>query len=299
MSRLVPSCATVLAFLAVGCGGRVDAGASQTGASGGSAASGSTGTGGSAGASVSVGSGGSTACIPAPGSCDAPPPQMNAFDATHGCLGARVPLTKVCNTSVNRCFPSAGLGLVCAIAPDGSVFVSVMSDNNMLTGSGWHFSQPLSSFPYPAAVPADEQATAEQLDRCRQAECASPCPGVEPLNYQPYPLCVDAGVGAEIACTDANVQMISASNYDQSCKLDSDCVAIADGNACYPCVIACQTGGAINRSALSIYQSDISKTTGAQEAKGVHCGCPASFGPCCRSGVCHADLQCVSDAASE
>jgi hypothetical protein len=33
-------------------------------------------------------------------------------------------------------------------------------------------------------------------------------------------------------CTDANVQLIQASNYDQSCRSDADCVAVTEGNAC-------------------------------------------------------------------
>ncbi len=70
-----------------------------------------------------------------------------------------------------------------------------------------------------------------------------------------------------VACTDANVQTISASNYDQSCKVDSDCVPIAVGDACYACVVECMTGGAINRSDLSKYQRDLSKTTGAKRSR--------------------------------
>jgi hypothetical protein len=31
-------------------------------------------------------------------------------------------------------------------------------------------------------------------------------------------------------CADGNVQLIQASNYDQSCEKDSDCVAVAEGN---------------------------------------------------------------------
>jgi hypothetical protein len=106
-------------------------------------------------------------------------------------------------------------------------------------------------------------------------------------------------------CTDANVQLIQASSYDQSCKVDSDCVGVAEGNACFPCVIQCQSGGAINRTALASYQSDLSKTIGAREATSVPpCGCPATFAPCCRGGTCHADLECQNvgpegDAAAD
>ena len=98
-------------------------------------------------------------------------------------------------------------------------------------------------------------------------------------------------------CTDSNVELIQASNYDQTCSVDTDCVAIAEGDACYPCVVICRTGGAINRSALSSYESDISKTIGAGETSGVGCGCPAGFFPCCRGGTCHADPQCEAPSA--
>jgi hypothetical protein len=102
------------------------------------------------------------------------------------------------------------------------------------------------------------------------------------------------------ACTDANVELIQASNYDQTCSADTDCVAIAVGDACYPCIVICGTGGAINRSALSSYQSDISKTIGAGETSSVQCGCPAGGIPCCRGGTCQAFCQNpIADAAAE
>ncbi len=103
-----------------------------------------------------------------------------------------------------------------------------------------------------------------------------------------------------VPCTDANVQLIEPSNYDQSCSVDSDCVAVAAGNACFPCLVECRVGGAINQNALPSYESDISKTTGAEEPTVLPCGCPVGFVPCCRGGVCHADLQCENpDAAAE
>ena len=104
------------------------------------------------------------------------------------------------------------------------------------------------------------------------------------------------------SCRDANVQLIQASNYDQSCSADTDCVATAEGNACYPCVVVCRTGGAINRKALSSYENDVSRTSGAGETSGVTCDCPAAFVPCCRGGTCHADPQCenpIGDAGAE
>ncbi len=40
-------------------------------------------------------------------------------------------------------------------------------------------------------------------------------------------------------CTDASAQTILASNFDQSCKTDSDCIAVAEGTAFPPC---CRSG---------------------------------------------------------
>jgi hypothetical protein len=92
---------------------------------------------------------------------------------------------------------------------------------------------------------------------------------------------------AIVACTDANIEMISASDYDRSCNMDSDCVAVGEGNACFPCVIICKQAP-ISRGALPAYQSDVSKTIGARETESVECNCPLEPIPCCRSGVCTA-----------
>ncbi len=131
-------------------------------------------------------------CSPAPRSCNAPSPRMNSLDMTRSCLGDPVVLSAVCNTSVNRCTPSVGLGPVCAIAPDGAVFVAELSDNNMLTATGWRFDQPVHSFPDPTAIPADQFVTLNDTAACNLALCALPCPGVQALTYR---FCIDAGKG--------------------------------------------------------------------------------------------------------
>jgi hypothetical protein len=131
-------------------------------------------------------------CVPPPGSCDAPAPQMRPLDAIHACLGQAVSLPAVCDTSVNRCNASTGLGPVCAFAPDGAVFVAIMSDNDMLTAAGWRFSEPWQSFPNPTAIPNDQYATVAQEDMCLFAQCSRPCPGLEPLWLS---LFCDSGTG--------------------------------------------------------------------------------------------------------
>jgi hypothetical protein len=103
--------------------------------------------------------------------------------------------------------------------------------------------------------------------------------------------CVDNACTSDIpdACADGSDRPIQASNYDQSCASDMDCVAIAEGNACMlvgPCLSA-----AINKSAYPKYQEDI-----ANPACYGLASCPAEFGPCCRHGSCQMNGACNSAA---
>src|SRR5208283_2279748 len=70
---------------------------------------------------------------------------------------------------------------------------------------------------------------------------------------------------------DGSACFISASNYDQSCAVDSDCVAVIAGSALAPAVVVqfdnyctqglCICGGdAINKDAVPQYIGDLSKT---------------------------------------
>jgi hypothetical protein len=99
-----------------------------------------------------------------------------------------------------------------------------------------------------------------------------------------------------VRCTDADVQLIVASNYDQSCKIDSDCGAMAEGNFCIPGANICPSAAAINRSAYPKYQTDVAKTT-ASFCQTVPGGCGLAFGACCRRGLCQNGIEC-SDSAS-
>jgi hypothetical protein len=104
------------------------------------------------------------------------------------------------------------------------------------------------------------------------------------------------------ACIDASVKRIQASDYDQSCTVDTDCRLIAVGNACTPCAFDCSFGAAINVSALAQYNSDVANTPAvAAEFNGQTCasGCPAAFGPCCVGGKCQASTtsQCPAPAS--
>src|SRR5260370_500191 len=92
-------------------------------------------------------------------------------------------------------------------------------------------------------------------------------------------------------CTETNLNIISAADYDQPGTTDSDCIGVGEGDACYPCAIACPTA-AINITAKARYLADVAKTLAGAELGTVKCGCPASFAPCCLGSRCHADLMC-------
>jgi hypothetical protein len=89
--------------------------------------------------------------------------------------------------------------------------------------------------------------------------------------------------------------MISASSYDQSCTIDTDCTTVTSRDYCSA---GCLCGGsAINVGALAQFNGDISKTPlGSGALGGTACPCVQSFGPCCRSGRCTATCFSPPDA---
>jgi hypothetical protein len=97
-----------------------------------------------------------------------------------------------------------------------------------------------------------------------------------------------------LCAADATVQLIRASDYDQSCAIDSDCVEVHFGNAC-SCDLSCQTmSAAINKGALPHYTADVAASPN------VTCGCGAQApvpvdavpAPCCVGGTCQFTSQC-------
>lgn len=130
-------------------------------------------------------SGNNRECNPKPGSCDADPPRLSPVNDEAGCLGAPVALARVCSTSVSRCAPSAGLGPVCAFAPDGGVFVALGSDNFVLSAAGWQFVEAFDAFPDAQAIPAAQLANSRQYATCQHDLCLPSCFGVSSLHYCP------------------------------------------------------------------------------------------------------------------
>jgi hypothetical protein len=80
---------------------------------------------------------------------------------------------------------------------------------------------------------------------------------------------------------------IGASNYDRSCKVDSDCVAVLEQDFCCP-------SAAIDIDAQSQYMADFDKASAACDAMGCAVSCPITGAPCCRDGMCGLGAQCVA-----
>ena len=85
-------------------------------------------------------------------------------------------------------------------------------------------------------------------------------------------------------CNECHV--VLASDYDQSCVVDSDCVAVGQVNSCPANACSgCGPTAAINKSALASYQPALSSAL-ASASDGT-CACPNECGiAVCRNGKC-------------
>jgi hypothetical protein len=153
-----------------------------------------------------------------------------------------------------------------------------------------------------ATVVADAQSDAPIA--CTGRYDCSPLYSLESTNQSsPVPCCTDGVCGLEPSdyCTDANVQLIQASNYQQSCTVDTDCVAVGEGNFCNPGSTNC-SNAAISKSDYAQYQADVAKTNGASCYAPGNCG--GESGPCCIGGKCQMNAACFNavpagDAAAD
>jgi hypothetical protein len=84
------------------------------------------------------------------------------------------------------------------------------------------------------------------------------------------------------ACREGQTFPLRASDYDQSCDEDSDCLGIGEGDGCR-CDTLC-SGAAINVADEARWRTDLEKTP-AYQAKLV-CNCPAFFGVGCVDHRC-------------
>jgi hypothetical protein len=90
--------------------------------------------------------------------------------------------------------------------------------------------------------------------------------------------------------SEAGSCFIKASNYDQSCSVDSDCTGVAgkfpiqSGNYCQT---ICLCGGdSINKKAIAQYVQDVSMTPAGAGAVSSLCFCGMIAQPCCKNGTC-------------
>jgi len=101
--------------------------------------------------------------------------------------------------------------------------------------------------------------------------------------------CIVGQAALDVACDDPQVQTIQASSYDQSCSVDTDCVAISEGNFCIPGAMNC-TNAAINQSSKTQYLSDVANTNAAFCSAPANCAepmvCDGNIGPWCVNGKC-------------
>lgn len=105
---------------------------------------------------------------------------------------------------------------------------------------------------------------------------------------------VDASCGnADAPCGDADAPdsascaIVMASQYDQSCKVDSDCVAVGEVPSCPASACDSCTLDAINQSASERYAATFQQAF-ASRAPGSLCGCPCEGGAVCSYGKCQA-----------
>ena len=99
---------------------------------------------------------------------------------------------------------------------------------------------------------------------------------------------VDGGAAVDGATTDAGLSCnLSASQYDNSCTVDSDCVGVPPGDPCAGnCSSICRTS-ALNARVAYQYLTDL-KVVSAGRNEDVGCMCPCiAAQPCCRQGVCY------------
>lgn len=93
--------------------------------------------------------------------------------------------------------------------------------------------------------------------------------------------------------------VVLASDYDQSCTVDTDCVAVGQVPACpaLACYVDC-TMWTISKSAAAQYMTALSRASAS--VAGESCGC-VSYNPypCCRGGMCTTTCGSPVDTQTE
>lgn len=89
------------------------------------------------------------------------------------------------------------------------------------------------------------------------------------------------------ACRGDECAVVLASDYDQSCAVDSDCVAVGEVASCPAEACDSCTTAAVNKSAAATYTTAFQRAL-ASAPTGPACGCPCESGAVCRGGTCQA-----------
>ena len=109
----------------------------------------------------------------------------------------------------------------------------------------------------------------------------------------PAQACNSDKLGGSFCCALAGSCTPIASSYDQSCKVDSDCVSVHAGDSCDLCALNCPNT-AISVSAQAQFMADLVNTPAAISAQRMACAgdCTFQFGPCCIGGMCQMGDRC-------
>lgn len=91
--------------------------------------------------------------------------------------------------------------------------------------------------------------------------------------------------GGGEAGVDAACSVVLASNYDESCTVDTDCVGVGQVSSCPAAACDYCEVWAINKAAMARYQKVFSQAIASMPA-GSFCGCPCIGVAICRAGKC-------------
>jgi hypothetical protein len=100
---------------------------------------------------------------------------------------------------------------------------------------------------------------------------------------------LDAGQSTDVqAAFDAGCNAVIASDYDQSCVVDTDCVLVMGEVRGCPATACYCPEAAINKDARAQYMAAFAQAVASEPPGGPHCGCPCIGGALCRAGKCQA-----------
>jgi hypothetical protein len=200
-------------------------------------------------------------------------------------------------SSTSAAAGACALGAACSSTDLCTGGISGCGSNCQCLGGKWQA-------PCPTDLPQTGNACTPEGAECGYVTSTNACEADNcycqggAWNCEPSCAIGDASTSADAGdcIDDATVKLIQASDYDQSCTVDTDCLLISVGNACVPCAFSCPSGAAINVSAQSKYRSDIANTPAVCPAN-----CPNEPDPCCVGGKCQASTtgQCPAADAGD